>query len=74
MTHTSMVNIVITNMIDIQVTKDCGEENDNKNEEDDNKNEELFGADEVVYIGEYEIENFFDKGQVRDSGEENLLG
>ena len=58
-----MINIGRTHMIDSQVTKGCGEENDNKNKEYDNKYEELLGSDEVVYMGEYEIDNLFDKGQ-----------
>ena len=54
---------MLTHIIDSQVTKGCGEENDAKNEEYDSKDEELFGADEVVYMGEYDIKNLFDKGK-----------
>ena len=37
------------------------------------KYEDLFGADEVLYMGEYEIELFFEKVQTSESGEEKLF-
>ena len=36
------------------------------------KNEELFGADNLVYMVKYEIENFFEKGQASYIGWENV--
>ena len=73
MTPTSMVNIFRTHRIDSQVTKGCCESNDDKNEENDNKYEESLGAGEVVYMGQYYIENSFYKGKASESLEENFL-
>ena len=39
------------------------EENDDKNKGDNKKDDELIGADEVVYMGEYEIDYLFYKVQ-----------
>ena len=49
------------------------EENDDKNKGDNKKDDELIGADEVVYMGEYEIDYLFYKLKESDNERRNYF-